>query len=202
MRTHYINGQIHGYFADDTAAPIAIVMYLEGIATTMQAARELERIAPDAWFLNYTNPTQVVLDTIWRFSSIRAIGLCPGYLNACHDISAILGDVRPDEIKVRAAGVNHHAWVFDCSIRGVDGYELLRQRRPSIQRDKLQPFQLWALEAWEQTGYFPTPAGHMQPAFCNHKLMERIRSGLDPHWNRPATQYRDKSAERWEFVRD
>ncbi|MBU0713785.1 MAG: hypothetical protein KJ964_00325 [Verrucomicrobia bacterium] len=190
-----------GYFADDTAAPVAVVMYLEGIDTTMQVVRVLERVAPQAWFLNYTNPTQVMADTIWRCSSIRAVGLCPGYLNACHDLSLILGDVRPEEISVRAAGVNHHTWVFDCRIRGEDGYALLRRRLPTIQRDALQPYQRWALETWERVGYFPAPAGHMQPAFSNRALLARVRAGLDAHWDRPLAQTQDTSAGRWEFIR-
>lgn len=190
-----------GYFADDTAAPVAIVMYLEGIDTTMRAVREMERVAPQAWFLNYTNPTQIIIHTILRSSSIRAVGLCPGYLNACHDISFILGDVRPEEILVRAAGVNHHTWVYDCRIRGEDGYAFLQRRLPSIQRDSLEPYQRWALETWERIGYFPTPAGHMQPAFCNRDLLERERAGLNAYWNRPLSQSPDNSAEKWAFIR-
>jgi len=167
----------------------------------MRAVREMERVAPHAWFLNYTNPTQVVAHTIWHSSSIRAVGLCPGYLNACHDISFILGDVRPEEIVVHPAGVNHHTWVYDCRIRGEDGYALLQRRLPAIQRDSLEPYQRWALETWERIGYFPTPAGHMQLAFCNRDLLNRERAGLDAFWNRPLTQNPDKSAEKWEFIR-
>jgi len=192
-----------GYFADDTAAPIATVMYLQGISTTMKAVRILEKVSPEAWFLNYTNPTQVLLDTVWRSSKIRAIGLCPGYLDSCYDISSILGGkVRPDEIKVKAAGVNHNTFVYDCKIHGKDGFEYLREEFPSVQLHTLQPFQLWGLDIFRETGYYPTPAGHMQPAFCNQFLLDRVRAGLDAHWNRPLVRgFGDSGQKSFDLIR-
>lgn len=36
----------------------------------------MERLCPDAWLLNFTNPSGMVTEAILRHSRIKAVGLC------------------------------------------------------------------------------------------------------------------------------
>ncbi len=41
-----------------------------------EIAADMERLCPDAWLLNFTNPSGMVTEAILRHSRIKAVGLC------------------------------------------------------------------------------------------------------------------------------
>ncbi len=46
------------------------------IGPVMQIVRDMEKICPQAWFINFTNPLVRICDAVNRHSSIKAVGLC------------------------------------------------------------------------------------------------------------------------------
>ena len=88
---------------------------------------DAERWCPDAWVVNYTNPTQYVTDAIRRLSGLRTIGLCDGYIGVGRDLAPLLR-VNPADITIYPGGTNHATWVMRFTVKGQDGYPILRER--------------------------------------------------------------------------
>jgi alpha-galactosidase len=145
-------------------------------------ARDMERLCPDAWFLNFTNPLIRLTWVVERYTTIKVVGLCHQLYWAYAMAGAVLADrwglVYPDDFHVhtnydnaaslfngivqavprmdiKAAGLNHFSWV--CDIRdkenGEDLYPLLREQWLNRFRRDFEPL---SREVFEIFGLMPT----------------------------------------------
>jgi 6-phospho-beta-glucosidase len=133
----------HGLQGNETVGVGGMFMACRVAPVLREICRDAQEICPDAWIVNYTNPTQYVADTVQRISDVRVISLCDGYVDVVDDLAYLL-DADPTEISIAVAGTNHAMWVTSFTVAGEDGYPLLRARL-----DELGPDGLAAL--------FPTP---------------------------------------------
>jgi alpha-galactosidase len=101
---------------------------LRNMVPTVQIAREMERLCPDALLLNYTNPEQKLVEAVSRLTSIRALGLCHGVFMGQHQIARMLGRTV-EELETVACGINHFTWfqVIRDKKTGEDLYPQLMQ---------------------------------------------------------------------------
>jgi alpha-galactosidase/6-phospho-beta-glucosidase family protein len=110
----------------DTVGPAGLARGLRHIPLAVQVAREMERLCPDAWLLNLTNPMTTICRGITRATAIRTIGLC-------HEVDlfrrhrlAPLFDVPPESIDVEVAGINHLPAILRFRLGDRDGAPALR----------------------------------------------------------------------------
>jgi alpha-galactosidase len=87
----------------ENAGPGGLAHALRTIPLVAGIAHDVERFAPDATFINFTNPEGRICTAFRRHVDQPIIGLCHEVQNAEHRFSRILG--RP--IECRAAGLNH-----------------------------------------------------------------------------------------------
>ncbi|MCG2770159.1 MAG: alpha-glucosidase/alpha-galactosidase [Anaerolineae bacterium] len=126
---------------------------------------DVERLAPRALVMNYTNPMSLTVLTGVRASSLSIVGLCHSIQGTSRQLAKYL-DLPYEDIVWRAAGINHMAWFLELSRNGEDLYPLLRQRAqdPDIYEQDPVRFELMSeLGAFvtessghvsEYTGYF------------------------------------------------
>jgi alpha-galactosidase len=94
----------------ENGGPGGLSHALRTVPLMVDVARDVERLCPDALMLNYTNPEGRVCLAIRRFTSVRAVGLCHGVAGTVPFVANAIGR-RPQEIDLRAAGVNHFTWM-------------------------------------------------------------------------------------------
>jgi alpha-galactosidase len=87
----------------ENAGPGGLAHALRTIPLVAAIARDVERLAPDALLVNFTNPEGRICTAFRRHLDRPVIGLCHEVQNAQRRFSRILG--RP--IECRAAGLNH-----------------------------------------------------------------------------------------------
>jgi alpha-galactosidase len=145
-------------------------------------ARDMERLCPDAWFLNFTNPMIRLTWVVERYTDVKVVGLCHQLYWAYGMAGAVLADrwglVYPDDFHVhtdydnadslfvgiaqavprmdiKAAGLNHFSWVYDIRDKetGEDLYPLLRERWLKHFRRSFEPL---SREMFEIFGLMPT----------------------------------------------
>lgn len=111
----------------DSTGPGGISRTLRNVPVVASIARKMERLCPDAWLLNLTNPMNQIVRTVYRTSKIKVAGLCHEYMGFMGTIERILGltDWR-SEISTTIAGINHFAWVTRLEARGRDAFPELR----------------------------------------------------------------------------
>src|SRR5215813_12135357 len=66
----------YGVIGQETTGPGGFAKALRTVPQVLDIARTMEKLAPDAFLINFTNPAGLVSEAVMRHSSIRSIGLC------------------------------------------------------------------------------------------------------------------------------
>jgi alpha-galactosidase len=117
----------------DTIGPGGIFKALRTGPSWLDIVAEVERVAPDAMVLNYTNPMSILTLAAVRASDLRVVGLCHSVQGTSQLLARFL-EVPYEELSWKCAGINHNAWFTRLEHRGVDMYPRLRElaRTPDI----------------------------------------------------------------------
>lgn len=141
----------------DTIGPGGIFKALRTLPAWIDILHDVERLAPDALVMNYTNPMSLTVLTGLRASTLPIVGLCHSIPHTAETLAGYLG-VPVNELKYRAAGINHLAWLVDLTHNGEDVYPRLRElaKDPAIYEQDPVRF-----ETMLHLGAFPTEgSGH------------------------------------------
>ena len=84
----------------DTVGPGGITRSLRNIPVLVDIARDMERLCPDAWLLNITNPMTCLTRAVARETSIRWSGLCHEVVIMSWFIAIACG-VQADDVELR-----------------------------------------------------------------------------------------------------
>ncbi|HZJ08315.1 MAG TPA: alpha-galactosidase [Trueperaceae bacterium] len=115
----------------DTSGPGGLFKALRTLPVWLEILRDVERLAPRALVMNYTNPMSLTVLTAARASSAKVVGLCHSVQHTTHQLADYL-DVPYEELDWQAAGINHLAWVTRLERDGRDLYPLLKQRLADV----------------------------------------------------------------------
>ena len=111
----------------DTIGPGGLFKSLRTLPAWIDILADVERLAPNALVLNYTNPMSLTVLTGVRASKLPIVGLCHSIQNTSFQLAEYL-DVPWDEIDWRAAGINHLAWFTKLERNGENLYPILQKR--------------------------------------------------------------------------
>jgi 6-phospho-beta-glucosidase len=114
----------HDLAGQETTGPAGVAMALRTIPVTLQHARIVERVAPGAWFINFTNPAGLITQALQQHTGLRVIGICDTPSELFHKIAEAAGEA-PGEMVFDYAGLNHLGWVRRVLLRGEDITERL-----------------------------------------------------------------------------
>ena len=91
---------------------------LRTIPVLLEIAATMERVCPDAWLINFTNPSGLVTEALRRFGRERVLGLCNVPIEVHMELSEYFN--RPQEaIDLDWVGLNHLGWVRQVNVDGV-----------------------------------------------------------------------------------
>jgi len=110
----------------DTVGPGGLSRALRNAPVMAHIARTIDRLSPDAWMLNLTNPMTVLTRIVGMVSGIKVVGLCHELMGVRGAVMRLFGG-SVEDYEVRVAGVNHLIWLLDLKIRGQDGFAMLRE---------------------------------------------------------------------------
>jgi 6-phospho-beta-glucosidase len=112
-------------------------MALRTLPVTLEQANVVERVAPGAWFINFTNPAGLITQALTQNTALKVIGICDTPSELFHRIAEAVGASR-EEVSCDYAGLNHLGWVRRVHLRGeditdrlLDDTELLRGLYPA-----------------------------------------------------------------------
>ncbi|MGB4005875.1 MAG: alpha-glucosidase/alpha-galactosidase, partial [Halanaerobiales bacterium] len=184
----------------DTTGIGGIFRALRTIPVMLEFARDMERLCPDAWFLNYTNPMSIVTGAMLRASNIKTVGLCHSVQVCASGLLEGLG-MSTENIQWKIAGINHMAWLLEITRDGKDLYPEIKQRA----RERETPHNdMVRYEIMKHFGYYITESSeHLAeylPYFIKNRypeLIERFNIPLDEYPRRCVAQIRG-----WETMRE
>lgn len=111
----------------DTHGIGGIFRGLRTIPVMQGFAEDMEKVCPNALFLNYTNPMSILTLAWNRFSSVKTVGLCHSHQECIPELFSNLG-IPQDGLTYRIAGINHQAWLLNIERYGEDVYPLIKQK--------------------------------------------------------------------------
>ena len=100
---------------------------LRTIPVMLDFAKDMEKVCPDALFINYTNPMSMLCLAMFRASSVNTVGLCHSHQACVPELLAELG-MPWDGVSYKISGINHMAWLLEISRNGEDLYPIIRKR--------------------------------------------------------------------------
>jgi alpha-galactosidase len=113
----------------DTLGIGGIFRALRTIPVVLEFARDMEQVAPGAWFLNYVNPMCMITGALLLHTPIRSVGLCHSVQSCVPRLLALLGMSQDaDDLKWQIAGINHMAWLLEIKENGKDLYPEIKRR--------------------------------------------------------------------------
>jgi 6-phospho-beta-glucosidase len=111
-----------GVLGQETVGPGGIAFALRTIPAMRQAAASIERRAPRAWLVNFTNPAGIVTEAVRDVLGDRAVGICDSPTALCARVAAAL-DAPRSSLAFDYAGLNHLGWLV--GVADANGGELL-----------------------------------------------------------------------------
>jgi alpha-galactosidase len=125
------------------------------IPMVLDIARDVEKICPDAWLLNLSNPESRLCLALSKYTKVKNVGVCLGAYITQNTLARVIGRKQHD-IDIKVAGINHCHWVMDVrdSKTGMDLY-------PEVRKSMAQMDPNWeplSQECLRRFGYFPGPA--------------------------------------------
>jgi len=122
----------------DTRGPAGIFRALRTIPVMLDICRDIEKYAPNAVFLNYTNPMAMLCRAMQTVSKVNVVGLCHSVQGTAEMLARWIG-APMEEITYFCAGINHQAWFLEFKWKGKDAYPLIREAvttRPEIYNEE------------------------------------------------------------------
>jgi 6-phospho-beta-glucosidase len=126
----------YGLQGNETVGIGGIFMACRVVPVLQEICADAQAMCPNAWIVNYTNPTQYVADAVRRISDLQIMSLCDGYVDVSEDLAPLLG-VDPEDITIYPGGSNHGMWVMRFTVKGEDGYPILRERLRQVSQAEI-----------------------------------------------------------------
>lgn len=144
----------HGLVGQETVGAGGFACAMRNLATMLEYAQLIERVAPRATVINFTNPVGIISQGLLNHSGVKLVGVCDTPLETFEAIANALGR-NPFGLRFDYFGLNHLGWVR--SIRDEQGAELLPKvlSSPEIIQ-KCYRHGLFPPEFIQQLGLLPT----------------------------------------------
>jgi alpha-galactosidase len=180
----------------DTVGPGGILRTVREVPLQNEILRDVERLCPNAWVINWVNPTAAMGIAMMRhFPHLKTLAICDGPHNPRFDNNLIvkaglaetpeeITDALRSRVRIRSGGINHFNWLVEMTYKGRDLTPVLKEKL----REDAQEIHVAASEDGKVTltqkimwqlanavGYVPMCIWHTQeylPYFQGHDVNE------------------------------
>jgi alpha-galactosidase len=210
LKTWKLDWQIplkHGvrHVLGENGGPGGLSHALRNIPLLLDIARDVERLAPHALVLNYTNPMSRLCLALHRQTKVNFVGLChqigEGYrlVNKALGLVKESGDWRQDtrnierRIHIKAAGLNHFSFMLDIRDKrsGENLYPRLREKLAAMPAD----FELMSRRMLDTFGLFCATGDEHAGEYVGFAAETIPIKGFD------FDAYERRGREQWEKIR-
>lgn len=109
----------YGVIGQETVGPGGFAMALRTLPEMYSIARDIAEHAPEAWLINYSNPSGMVAAMLARYTDIKAISICDVPIGIQHFLASLL-ELPRDKVQLDYVGLNHMGWFRRVFVDGKD----------------------------------------------------------------------------------
>ena len=116
----------------ENGGPGGLFHSLRVVPPILEICADIQKICPDAWVFNYSNPMSRICTTVHRaFPDLHFVGLCHEIASLYQHLPLIL-DTPIENLSFRAGGLNHFSVLTDIHYRdsGKDAYPEVLEKAP------------------------------------------------------------------------
>ncbi len=158
----------------DTIGPGGVFRAARELPEIMRCCEDISELCPDAWVVNYINPTAVCGMAVARsFPKLKSLALCDAQFNLRRRYAEIAGVPNDEKLIAQPAGPNHFTWLLKAEYDGRDLIpRIVESARQNAEGDANRQFQggsshakgylnnTIAVELYDAFGVLPTVLGH------------------------------------------
>ena len=105
----------HGLLGQETTGIGGFMSALRTIPVMLDITKRMEKLSPDAWLINFSNPSGIVSEALMNHTNIKMIGLCNCFVNMKAGIAENIGR---EDFDYEYIGLNHLSWVTSVTVDG------------------------------------------------------------------------------------
>lgn len=90
------------------------------IPAIMEIAKKMEELCPNAWLINFSNPSGMIAEAILNHTNIKMMGVCNVPINM---IDSLKKRLNLPHAEVEYVGLNHLSWITSIKQDGIDYLE-------------------------------------------------------------------------------
>lgn len=161
---------------------------------------EMEKVCPDAWFLNYTNPMGIITGALLRCQPIKTVGLCHSVQVCTEELLTAVG-METNDVDYKIAGINHMGWLLEITRNGVDLYPEIKKKAMALNEPHKD---MVRFEIMKHFGYYVTESSEHNAEYMPYwiknahpELIDQLQIPLDEYPRRCIRQI-----ERWKTQRE
>lgn len=114
----------YGVLGQETNGPGGLFNGLRTIPVILDICKDMEKLCPNAWLINFTNPVGMVTEAILKYSNIKKfIGLCNVPIGMEKSTAKLLG-VEKSRVRIDFGGLNHMVYGLKVYLDGEECTEL------------------------------------------------------------------------------
>ena len=106
-----------GLIGQETTGPGGFMKALRTIPAMLEIAASMKKYAPDAWMINYSNPTGIISQAIHDYADIKCAALCAGGIRHAWNVAGAL-NVDVSDVQYDIFGLNHLNYAYNIKVRG------------------------------------------------------------------------------------
>ncbi|SHO54232.1 alpha-glucosidase/alpha-galactosidase [Anaerocolumna xylanovorans] len=168
----------------DTLGVGGVFRALRTIPVMEMFAEKMEKVCPNALFLNYSNPMGILTGYMLRHTNVKTVGLCHSVQKCVRELFEGIGMTETENIQWKIAGINHMAWLLEIMEDGKDLYPEIKQRSlqgypkgDKVRHEIMQRFGYYVTESSEHNAeYMPYFIKRNAP-----ELIEKLDIPLDEY---------------------
>ncbi len=107
----------HGLVGQETTGAGGMMKAFRTIPVMLEVARAMEKVSPEGWIINYTNPTGLVTEAVTRYTNARIAGFCSGGIFPKMWAKKSMG-IDYDRVQYDYVGLNHLNFISNITIDG------------------------------------------------------------------------------------
>jgi len=182
----------------DTLGIGGIMRALRTIPVMEYFARVMEKVCPNAWLLNYTNPMSMLTGFMQRYTGVKTVGLCHSVQVCSQHLLESLG--MSDKLEGRReliAGINHMAWLLEIRDKNSEDLYPTIRRRAKEKNSSEKHWDMVRYDYIDKLGYYCTESSEHNAEYNPFYIKTRYPQ-LIGDFNIPLDEYPRRCIEQIE----
>ena len=113
----------HGLLGQETTGAGGFMNALRTLPVMLDMARRIEKLSPNAWLINFSNPSGIVAEALLNLTNVKMIGLCNCFINMR---AAIAKKTGAADFDYEYLGLNHLSWITSVTLNGKEIIDTLK----------------------------------------------------------------------------